>query len=157
MGLGILNAIYSGGFYIYGKKNNNTEAIESSEHMTKASLYSLGLTFALKEMINEKRPGYPDDNDSFPSGHSSGAFSFASVVASRHGWFWGGGAYTLASFIAFSRINDDYHYLHDVIFGITIGASYGWGTFYNYKSKSKQSLMLIPQRGGLGLAFSLPY
>lgn len=157
LGLGILNAIYIGGSYFYGKSQGSNESIEASQHMAKASIYSLGLIYALKKAVKEKRPGYPDDYDSFPSGHSSGSFSFASVIAARHGWYWGGGAYALASFIAFSRINDDYHYLHDVIFGMTIGASYGWGTYYNYKSKSKNHITLLPERGGASIALSMPF
>lgn len=156
LGLGILNAMYTGGAFTYGKFKNDKNALEASEHMAKASLYSLGLTMALKKSISERRPGFPDDDDSFPSGHSSASFSFASVIAARHGWYWGGGAYALASFISFSRINDDYHYLHDVIFGITIGASYGWGTYFNYKQKNEYSVSILPVYGGGAVAFTIP-
>lgn len=156
LGYGILNALYTGSAYTYGKIKENKKAIHASEHMAKASLYSLGLTMALKKTISERRPGFPDDPDSFPSGHSSGAFSFASVIAAQHGWYWGGGAYALASFISFSRINDDYHYLHDVIFGMTIGASYGWGTYFNYQKKSDTMVSILPMYKGAALALSFP-
>lgn len=156
LGYGLLNVMYVGSAYVYGKSYNNKEAIDSSKHMAKASLFSLGITMALKKTINERRPGYPDDPDSFPSGHSSASFAFASVIAARHGWYWGGSAYALASFISFSRINDDYHYLHDVIFGMTIGASYGWGTYFNYKSKSNYTVSLLPTYGGASLSLTMP-
>lgn len=133
LGFGVLNTLYGVSTLGYGYAKDSKESYEAFEHMTKASLYSLGLTMVLKKSINEKRPGYPDDPDSFPSGHSSGSFAFASVVAARHGWAWGAPAYLTALFISFSRINDDFHYLHDVLFGMTIGAAYGWGLHYNYE------------------------
>ncbi|MFN8369553.1 MAG: phosphatase PAP2 family protein [Bacteriovoracaceae bacterium] len=91
----------------------------------------------IKSVVNEKRPGYPEKHDSFPSGHSTASFAFASYVAGEHGWWWGSAAYALAGFIAISRINDDFHYLHDTLAGATIGASYGWGIYFLNEEKEK--------------------
>ncbi|EQC46092.1 phosphatase PAP2 family protein [Bacteriovorax sp. Seq25_V] len=142
IGWGFLNAGYATYFYLDGKFRGNETSYELSSHMAKASLFSLGWVMIGKTFIKEKRPGYPDDDSSFPSGHSAASFAFASVVAARHGWGYGSGAYALAFFIAMSRINDDFHYLHDTLVGATIGAAYGWGTFYNYENK--KSYVIIP-------------
>jgi membrane-associated phospholipid phosphatase len=156
-GLGGLNAAYAIGHYWYGKSQESERSILAAKTMAKATLYSTGLTIALKSMIKERRPGYPEDNNSFPSGHSSASFAFASVVTANHGWYWGGAAYTAASFISFSRINDDFHYLHDVIFGMTIGAAYGWGIYYNQKNDPSHYATFIPRKGGGSFVFNMEF
>lgn len=157
VGWGFLNVIYTVSAYTYGKYYNDIESLKAAEHMAKASFYSLGVTMTLKKLINEKRPGYPDDPDSFPSGHSSASFAFASVVAARHGWYWGGLAYTTAAFVSLSRINDDFHYLHDVLFGMTIGASYGWGLYHQYENGSPYFLTVLPTPKGVGATFAMEF
>ncbi len=147
IGWGFLNAGYSAYFYFDGK----ADAIENSQHMAKATLFSLGWVMLTKTLVKEKRPGYPDDDSSFPSGHSAASFAFASVVTARHGWGYGSGAYALAFFIAMSRINDDFHYLHDTLVGATIGAAYGWGTFYHYENKKPYIVIPSPINDGAKL------
>jgi membrane-associated phospholipid phosphatase len=157
IGYGLLNLAYTTYFYWEGKTQNNQESLRAAEHMFRATTYTLGLTMALKSTINEKRPGYPDDEQSFPSGHSSASFAFASVVAAQQGWVWGGLAHGLASFIAVSRANDDFHYLHDITAGITIGASFAWGVYYNLEKGNPYWLSLVPVKKGVGLAMGLDF
>lgn len=150
MGWGFLNGIYTVGHFLYGHYGKEEESLRSAEHMFKASLYTLMVTASLKTVIHEKRPGYPEDRSSFPSGHSSMSFAFASVVAARHGWAYGSLAYGVATYISVSRINDDWHYLHDVLIGMGIGASYGWGLHYAFKEGLPFQLAMIPlHRGGM--------
>jgi membrane-associated phospholipid phosphatase len=159
VGYGLLNVSYLGYFYgqyLWGDKDQET--LKKVNHMFQATLYSVGVTNLLKFTIKEKRPGYPDDEHSFPSGHSSASFAFASVVAAQHGWVYGGLAHTLAYFISTSRINDDFHYLHDVAFGITIGASYAWGIYYQMERESPYWFTLIPtSRSGIGMALGYQF
>ena len=152
IGYGLLNFSYIGYQYFEYKKKNDPDALKKMDHMLRATTYTFLTTQALKFTIKERRPGYPDDEHSFPSGHASSAFAFASVVAAQHGWVWGGIAHGLATFIATSRINDDFHYLHDIAFGITIGASYAWGIYYNIENGSESWMTLIPVGNqGLGV------
>lgn len=153
LGYGLLNVGYIAYFTWKGRSAQDEKSMLNAEVMARASLYSTGLTMLLKNTISEKRPGYPDDQNSFPSGHASGAFSFASVVAARHGWYYGSMAYGLAGFIAVSRVNDDFHYLHDILAGITIGAAFGWGVHYNLERGNRTWFTLIPTpERGLGIA-----
>ena len=39
----------------------------------------------------------------------------------------GGAAYSLAGFVSYRRMNDNRHYLHDVMAGATIGTAFGYG------------------------------
>ena len=148
LGWGYLNALYMLSHLTYGYINDDQESYKATEHMFKASTYTLFATSALKMFVNERRPGYPEDTDSFPSGHSSMSFAFASVVAARHGWAYGSLAYGLATYISVSRINDDWHYLHDVLVGMGIGASYGWGLKYAYDKELPYQFAVIPADGG---------
>lgn len=158
IGWGYLNAFYFIGHMSYGIYSANSKSIEASEHMFKASLYTLMATGALKTFIKEKRPGYPEDRASFPSGHSSMSFAFASVVASRNGWAYGSMAYGVATYISISRINDDWHYLHDVLVGMGIGASYGWGLHYAFKKQLPYQFTLVPlPKRGIGAMISYDF
>ncbi len=124
-GLGIPNALYAIGLWSYGELTNSSHATNRAELMARASISAQTASTLLKLTVREPRPSQPNDRLSFPSGHSTAAFSFASVVGSEHAWYWGVASYSLASFVAFSRINDNRHELHDVVAGATIGISYG--------------------------------
>ena len=67
----------------------------------------------------------PFRGSSFPSGHSTGAFSVATVVAiryQRHKWVpWA--AYTLATAVSLSRITTAAHFPSDVFLGAALGYS----------------------------------
>ena len=157
MGWGYLNGLYTLGHFLYGYYGESEASLKSAEHMFKASLYTLMVTASLKTVIHERRPGYPEDRTSFPSGHSSMSFAFASVVAARHGWFYGSLAYGAATYISVSRINDDWHYLHDVLIGMGIGASYGWGLHYAFKEGLPFQIAAIPLHRGAMANVSFEY
>jgi membrane-associated phospholipid phosphatase len=61
---------------------------------------------------------------SFPSGHASTAFATATVLQRRWGWRVGVPAYTVASFVAATRLQN-VHYLSDVAFGVALGVASG--------------------------------
>jgi membrane-associated phospholipid phosphatase len=65
-------------------------------------------------------------NYSFSSGHATEAFAVASVIAARtSGWIVPTLAYTVASLVAFDRVNDRAHVPSDVAAGAAIGAVVG--------------------------------
>ena len=80
---------------------------------------TLGVTYALKYGIDERRPNGEDQ--SFPSGHTSVSFSAAEFMRQRYGWEYGLPAYAAASFVAYSRVESREHYTHDVVAGAGIG------------------------------------
>jgi membrane-associated phospholipid phosphatase len=81
-------------------------------------------TNILKYSVQRTRPD-GSNNLSFPSGHTSTAFSLAAVAESHYGWKVGVPAYLLASGIGLSRIEKDKHYLSDVLAGATLGIIVG--------------------------------
>lgn len=65
------------------------------------------------------------------------------------------GAFTLAGFVAYSRINDNAHYLHDVVGGAVIGTGYGLGLHYLYKDKNSLigKTAIVPYGDGIGFSY----
>lgn len=120
------NALYLIGQTIAGY-NGDELGYSRAIGMFKATAYSSAFSSVLKYTIREPRPGKTTERNSFPSGHTTSAFAFAGYVYQEHGWQWGVPALGLASFVGVSRINDNRHYLHDVLAGMTIGLMYGFG------------------------------
>jgi len=79
------------------------------------------VTRILKEVVVKERPGEAWSFDSFPSGHTSIAFSGASFLQKRYGWKYGIPAYALATFTGYSRVYAKKHDIIDVLAGATIG------------------------------------
>lgn len=129
MGKLIPNAIYAGSMWAYGYFKTSDLANERAWVMTKATIYSAIVTDVLKVVVHKERPDH-SNYQSFPSGHTTTAFAFASVVHAEHGWLYGAPAYALASFVGFSRINDNKHDLNDVFAGAVVGTVYGIGLHY---------------------------
>ena len=77
-------------------------------------------TGILKYTVKRERPD-GSDSLSFPSGHTSSAFSLATVASHHYGWKLGVPLYALATGIGLSRVEQDSHHLSDVIAGATLG------------------------------------
>ena len=86
----------------------------------KSYLSSISLTYLLKYTINKKRPN-GDCCESFPSGHTTAAFSGAMFFQKKYGFKYGIPSLLLASFVGYSRVYAQKHYWEDVIVGGTIG------------------------------------
>lgn len=93
---------------------------EGSRQMVFGALTNLAVTYALKESISKGRPD-DNDNDSFPSAHTSVSFQAARFAHKRYGRKWGIPMYVAASFVGYSRIEDDRHDEWDVLAGAAIG------------------------------------
>ena len=132
-----------------------------------------GLTSLLKEIVGRERPyfEYADPNDltpeeyeemlddpssreSFPSGHASGSFAFASYLErsiAREIGLRGPGRvasftclYGLAGYIGYTRIRNDKHYFTDVVAGAALGTWVG-RTYYRLNHREEYA---PPERRG---------
>lgn len=88
--------------------------------LAESAALALSTTFLLKYTVNETRPN-GEDRHSFPSAHTSGAFTAAEFLRKRYGWVYGVPAYAAASFVAYSRVESRQHYATDVLVGAAIG------------------------------------
>ena len=150
--------LYMAGMQAYSFFADDPEAHEFAKVMLKATLYSSIVTDVLKKSVQEPRPGDPSDKESFPSAHATRAFAFAATVNELHGSTWGIPAYIMATGVAYSRMNDNRHYVHDVLAGAAIGASYGISIAHRYKNKkanqpSNSEFTALPTGDGLALGF----
>lgn len=152
MGRMVPNFLYMGAMGIRSAYFDDKQAAYRMTLMFKVSAYSGFTTFFLKRVFNEQRP-HKGDRLSFPSGHSTTAFAFASVVALEHP-NWKYEAYALASIVGLSRINDNAHYLHDVVMGASIGTAFAYALHGN---QDKSAISFSPIRDGHVLKITYMY
>lgn len=115
---------------------------EGSIQFAKSFATNAALTYGLKYAIDKTRPNKEDD-DSFPSGHTSATFQGASFIHKRYGLKYGVWVYAGALFTAYSRVQADKHYVEDVLVGAALGmassaffTSYrGWDVQPSFASK----------------------
>ena len=88
----------------------------------KSFLSTMGTTYALKYTVKRERPDGGDH--SFPSGHTSAAFSGASFMQRRYGWKYGIPAYAAASFVGWSRYDADKHHTSDILASVAIAVTF---------------------------------
>ena len=87
-----------------------------------AMVTDIAVCEALKCIIPEDRPDL-SGSDSFPSGHTSKAFTAAEVVRMEYGWGWGAGAYAAAATTGILRAASDKHYWWDCAAGAVVGVA----------------------------------
>jgi membrane-associated phospholipid phosphatase len=132
----------------YGYQTGNYG--ESFRYWAISNVGTVALTYAFKYGVGRLRPN-EKDNHSYPSGHSSVAFATATMYQMWYGWKAGVPAYTFAIITAFQRLDDNQHWLSDVIMGATIGIAIPY-MFYKGEERAKplSSLMVPP------ISFSIP-
>ncbi len=141
------NAAYAVGMYTHYLFTDQ----KRSEHLAVLMVESTGFAAAdstiLKYSIPEQRPS--GGKHSFPSGHATTAFAFASVVGANHPWYYGAAAYASAFVVAESRMEMNMHYLHDLIAGAAIGMSYGVSLSERFKERMGDLAVTITPADGL--------
>jgi hypothetical protein len=85
---------------------------------------SFGLAYGTASLLNvivrRVRP-IGEDHSSFPSGHTTGAFTAATLIDKNMGLAYGLPAYGLATVTALSRVESGKHFPSDVLAGAAIG------------------------------------
>lgn len=126
--------------WVAGRASGSDGFRRASGHaLVAASAAGVAVT-ALKWTFGRKRPssGYDSDHfdnfefgdSSFPSGHTAVAFSIASSLSRDIKGRWDDVAfYGAATLTGFARMNDNKHWLSDVVAGATVGILAGkWAT-----------------------------
>jgi membrane-associated phospholipid phosphatase len=120
-----------------------TGVIIKDKALMKQALYiteSIGIativTLSTKAIVKRERPAVADtsfkavNNDfeySFPSGHTSAAFSLATSMAIiNHKWYVVVPAFSWATLVGYSRLYLGVHYPTDIIAGAIVGSGSAW-------------------------------
>lgn len=141
-------------------RDTGREALEAS------ILTALVENYGIKRLFGRERPYRSDgktdfdfgsSNSSFPSGHATQAFAIASVVAAKSkGWVVPTLSYTLATVVAFDRVNDRVHFASDVFAGAVFGTVVGRYIVHKHEREAvgeptRTSLDVVPIRNGLAM------
>ena len=126
---------------------------EGDRQLVQASGATTAVTYALKYTIREERPNAPEDSKgyTFPSGHTSFAFSGAAYWQRRYGWYAGAPMYAAASFVAYSRVRVKMHNWADVSTGAVIGVCFNYLFTTQYNGDS--TVFAVPTDGGAYIGF----
>ena len=119
-----------------GLIDNNRTTLKKSLYLAESALASTFVTFGMKYSIKRSRPfiknpeltAYGSGNTpSFPSGHTSVAFSTAtSLYLAYPKWYVAVPAFAYAASVGYSRMYLGMHYPSDVLAGAVIGAGSAW-------------------------------
>ncbi len=108
------------GLLLGGRAANSGSFRDASYDLFTATAVNFLYTEALKRSIDRTRPNRAD-NKSFPSGHTSNAFTWATVIDHHFGKKLGLPMYAFATLVAGSRIHRGSHFLSDVVAGAAVG------------------------------------
>ncbi len=135
---------------------NGIETIILSQTITSALKYTFGRRrpFAGDSNMNFKLfRGSKEKYRSFPSGHTTGAFAFASVMAmSLENIFWKTLWYGSAGLVALARIYHNVHWLSDTFFAAVM--SYSIADYVvNFDNDKETNLSIQPNLRGISLSY----
>ena len=125
------------GIAIAGFITHDNKLKKDALYMASGYVVSAVITHGIKYAVNRKRPFETysyivrrDDESgglSFPSGHTSAAFTIATEVSLRYRkWYIIAPAYLYAGSVAWARMYQGVHYPSDVVIGAIIGTGSAW-------------------------------
>lgn len=140
-----------GGLYVWGRWKHESSVAHLGSDLFRGEIESEFLTEGIKMAVKRPRPDGLK-HTSFPSGHAASAFTAATVLQRHYGLKVGIPAYSVASYVAASRLHDNKHYLSDVVFGAGIGIALGRAV--THVGRADYTLAPRVVRGGWALMIS---
>lgn len=121
-----------------------------------AGVTAVGLTFALKYIVDKERPDH-SDNHSFPSMHATVSFAGAAFIQRRYGWKWGIPAYLLSTYVGWSRVYGKKHDWWDVAAGTAIGVGSAYIFTRSFAKKHHLAISPVAGDGHYGIYASMVF
>ncbi len=141
----LIPALGFGGTFFYEEGN------EGMIQFAKSLAVSQLVTEGLKSATHKRRPNGGCCR-SFPSGHTSAAFMGAGFIHKRYSLKYAIPAYIGATYVGYSRVQADKHYVVDVVAGALVGTL---SSFYFTKAYKKGvSISPIAGKGIYGVNIS---
>lgn len=150
----IFNIAAPAGVFAAGLIKHDKQLQKDAAYMAGAFILSSVVSNVTKQVVNRKRPyqEYPfitklssGGSSSFPSGHTSAAFTTATSLSLYFPkWYVIVPAYLWAGSVGYTRIYQGVHYPTDVLAGAIVGAGSAWLTYkaqkwIERKHKNKQT------------------
>ncbi|MBC8215537.1 MAG: phosphatase PAP2 family protein [Candidatus Marinimicrobia bacterium] len=135
----------------WANKDHGRNVYRKMEYSTAAMVTNGIITHLMKVSFGRVRPN-GGCCKSFPSGHTSHSFTVAAIAHELFGDAVGTIAYLTAALVAVSRINDNKHYLSDVVLGAGLGTVIGRG----FSSQYNKGVSIIQPSAKLSLRIALP-
>ncbi len=150
--------------YIAGRLSPNHRRFRDATYdIAQAFLVNAAFTTAIKYPAHRLRPD-ESNHLSFPSGHTSDAFAWATVANHYYGPKLGVPAFAFAALIGVGRMEKNVHWLSDVVGGATVGYLVGRTVTRRDSeplSEPHAQLSISPSTGpggkGVGLTASLQF
>jgi membrane-associated phospholipid phosphatase len=146
---GVLGAA-AGTLFFVSRTTENSRFRDASYSLVRASIVNATVTGVMKVGFGRQRPN--GDSNSFPSGHSSASFMWATVLASHYGTKAAIPGFIAASYVAASRLERNKHHLTDVVAGAVIGYIAGRTVARRTKRRSDPRVTWHVVPAGLGAA-----
>jgi undecaprenyl-diphosphatase len=140
-----------------GLIKNDNATIKKGFYIAESIFASELITYGLKYSVKRQRPfeenkfitsatGTVVRTPSFPSGHTSDAFSTATALTIAYPkWYVAVPAYLWAGSVGFSRMYLGVHYPTDVLAGAVVGAGSAWLMYKANKWLFKKKPQVMPQ------------
>jgi PAP2 superfamily protein len=134
--------------YTVGRVGDQPKVSHTGMDLIQALILSEGLVQGLKFATQRERPD--GTARSFPSGHAADTFAFATALERHLGWRYAVPAYTLASYVAISRLPANRHWLSDVVFGSSVGIIAGRTVTRHGR---QFPVTVVPTQGGIAFVY----
>ena len=109
-----------GASLIAAQLTNDSRFRRFAYSLAQAQIVDTTLKVGLKAAVSRTRPN-AENNNAFPSGHTSTTFAFATVAAHHYGKKVSIPVYAVATLVGLSRIQKGKHFPSDVVFGAVLG------------------------------------
>lgn len=146
-----------GGLFVVGRFSDDRRFQSMTYSLAQGYVMTGAITASIKHGIGRQRPN-DKDTLSFPSGHTSTSFLWATVMSRTYGFKAAIPAYAAAVYVGATRVEDSHHHLTDVVAGATIGYIIGRTVTRRRHSgrRSGVNWMVAPVSGGFAAAVSFP-
>jgi membrane-associated phospholipid phosphatase len=160
-----------GGLYLSGLVLKDNKLKETALLCLESVVLSEGITTGIKYAVGRARPYAekgafhfdpmsfppPSYSLSFPSGHATDAFALCSVIAEQYpGWVVRLISYGFAVLVSWGRVNENVHFVSDVVWGGVVGTSVGKCLVkFHRKEDSVGEFELIPGKEGDGVRWEM--
>jgi membrane-associated phospholipid phosphatase len=138
------------GTYAFGRATDNRVVSHLGMDLLRAGVVTGTVTYAIKRSVRRDRPS-TGKCCAFPSGHAAGTFAFASVLWRHLGWRAAVPTYTVASYVAMSRLHENVHFLSDVVFGAAVGIVSGRAVTRHDRHFYGMQIQPMPVPEGMGV------